>query len=254
MSDAIAEARRVLAWLDKEGYPVGSWQHATVTNLLSHVERPVDAEVEKEAAWLETERHPRNYHIAAMLRSLAAERDSYAQSYKESAEIRGHLQAELSRLTAPVTGDRAELVKRLREQKQDGVFALGLKAADMLEADARREVALAEALAALRADGWSVAVHNDYRLNGEPHTFWLFTHPNGTWLKGEGRTDEEAVTAILAKLSAERVGGIESAAERIYRVMYDGNLPWHLATGDDQDTCREYARAALAGRPDGGER
>jgi len=39
MSDAADEARQLLAWLDKEGYPVGSWQHATVTNLLSHVER-----------------------------------------------------------------------------------------------------------------------------------------------------------------------------------------------------------------------
>jgi hypothetical protein len=172
----------------------------------------------------------------------------------ELIEALNNLLSHAERLTAPVTGDRAELVRDLRNMDLAGLDDQTRKAADMLEADARREVALAEALAALRADGWSVAVHNDYRLNGEPHTFWLFTHPNGTWLKGEGRTDEEAVTAILAKLSAERVGGIESAAERIYRVMYDGNLPWHLATGDDQDTCREYARAALAGRPDGGER
>lgn len=50
----------------------------------------------------------------------------------------------------------------------------------------------------LRAAGWSVAVHNDYRLNGEPHTFWLFTHPNGRWIKGEGRTDDEAITQAAA--------------------------------------------------------
>lgn len=31
----------------------------------------------------------------------------------------------------------------------------------------------------LRAKGWSVAVHNDYRLGGKRMTFWLFTHPSG---------------------------------------------------------------------------
>lgn len=48
-------------------------------------------------------------------------------------------------------------------------------------------------LAVLRGAGWSVAVHNDYRLNGEAMTFWLFTHGNGRWIKGEGRTDDEAL-------------------------------------------------------------
>lgn len=49
------------------------------------------------------------------------------------------------------------------------------------------------ALARLRAAGWSVAVHNDYRLNGVPATFWLFTHPNGRWIKGEGESDDAAL-------------------------------------------------------------
>lgn len=35
--------------------------------------------------------------------------------------------------------------------------------------------ALSEALAAIRALGWAVGVHNDYRLDGRSHTFWLFT-------------------------------------------------------------------------------
>lgn len=56
---------------------------------------------------------------------------------------------------------------------------------------------MADDLATLRAAGWSVAVHNDYRLYGEPHTFWLFTHPDGRWLKGEGRTDEDAIRAAV---------------------------------------------------------
>ena len=55
----------------------------------------------------------------------------------------------------------------------------------------------------LRAEGWMVAVHNDYRLNGELHTFWLFTHPDGRWIKGEGRTDSDALRAAIA--AAERL-------------------------------------------------
>lgn len=66
-----------------------------------------------------------------------------------------------------------------------------------VEADDR----LAVAVERLRADGWSVAVHNDYRLNGEAHTFWLWTHPNGRWIKGEGGTDEEALSQCLAALA-----------------------------------------------------
>jgi hypothetical protein len=56
----------------------------------------------------------------------------------------------------------------------------------------------------LRAQGWSVAVHNDYRLNGEPHTFWLFTK-DGRAVKGEGRTDADALNAIRAALASPSV-------------------------------------------------
>lgn len=45
----------------------------------------------------------------------------------------------------------------------------------------------------LRAEGWSVAVHNDYRVGNVRQTFWLLTHPSGRWVKGEGLTDEEAL-------------------------------------------------------------
>jgi hypothetical protein len=47
----------------------------------------------------------------------------------------------------------------------------------------------------LRAAGWAVAVHNDYRLNGEAHTFWLFTK-DGRAVKGEGKTDAEALAQV----------------------------------------------------------
>lgn len=49
-------------------------------------------------------------------------------------------------------------------------------------------------LANLRRTGWTVAVHNDFRLNGKPHTFWLFTHEaTRKYAKGEGTTDQEAL-------------------------------------------------------------
>jgi hypothetical protein len=50
-----------------------------------------------------------------------------------------------------------------------------------------------EILARLRAAGWMVAVHNDYTLRGRRWTFWLFTHPLGVWVKGEGRNDANAL-------------------------------------------------------------
>ncbi len=56
-----------------------------------------------------------------------------------------------------------------------------------------------EALKALRNDGWSVAVHNDYQQDGEPFTFWLLTHPDGHYVKGEGRTDTEALDHCFAQ-------------------------------------------------------
>ena len=58
----------------------------------------------------------------------------------------------------------------------------------------------------LRAQGWAVAVHNDYRQDGQRHTFWLFTHPDGCWVKGEGRTDAEALAQVRAQVRAI-VGG-----------------------------------------------
>ncbi len=54
----------------------------------------------------------------------------------------------------------------------------------------------------LRAQGWAVAVHNDYRQDGAARTFWLLTHASGRWVKGEGRTDAEALDQIRAALAA----------------------------------------------------
>lgn len=52
----------------------------------------------------------------------------------------------------------------------------------------------------LRANGWIVAVHNDYRQSGKQRTFWLMTHADGTYVKGEGDTDMEALRFIEEKV------------------------------------------------------
>lgn len=51
----------------------------------------------------------------------------------------------------------------------------------------------------IRAEGWAVAVHNDYRLRGEFYTFWLFTKDDRA-IKGEGKTDAEALDIIRRQI------------------------------------------------------
>ena len=53
----------------------------------------------------------------------------------------------------------------------------------------------------LRAQGWAVAIHNDYRLGGEFKTFWLFTCSNGKWVKGEGSTDDQALEEVWRQVT-----------------------------------------------------
>jgi hypothetical protein len=55
----------------------------------------------------------------------------------------------------------------------------------------------------IRALGWGVAIHNDYRLNGEQFTFWLFTKGDHC-IKGEGRTDVDALNQIRDALTTPR--------------------------------------------------
>lgn len=79
---------------------------------------------------------------------------------------------------------------------------------------------LEEMLKTLRGLDWRVAVHNDYRLNGEDYTFWLFTHFSGEWLKGEGRTDIEALKQVLLELQVRSMatdvyGKVAKVIERI---------------------------------------
>ncbi len=59
-----------------------------------------------------------------------------------------------------------------------------------------------EALADLRARGWRVAVHNDYRLDDKWCTFWLLTHESGRGVKGEATSDAEALALARAAIDA----------------------------------------------------
>jgi multidrug efflux pump subunit AcrA (membrane-fusion protein) len=98
-------------------------------------------------------------------------------------------------------------------------------------------------LETLRSQGWRVAVHNDYKLNGDDYTFWLLTHPNGRWIKGEGRSDEDAICVLLdaarASHPAPAVGGevgervpqaVIAAAERVRADASD--TMFHNTTSD----------------------
>ena len=62
-------------------------------------------------------------------------------------------------------------------------------------------------LSLLRSRGWSVAVHNDYRLSGNRYTFWLLTHPSGRWVKGEGETDRMALLECQRQIDRRSLEG-----------------------------------------------
>lgn len=70
------------------------------------------------------------------------------------------------------------------------------------ERDKSRSVS--KTLGRLRKADWAVAVHNDYNLNGKKHTFWLFTHPSGVWIKGEGRSDRRALAEAEKQAESRR--------------------------------------------------
>jgi hypothetical protein len=53
----------------------------------------------------------------------------------------------------------------------------------------------------IRALGWTVACHNDYRQLGEIFTFWLFTR-GSSCVKGEGKTDADALSSVRKALGA----------------------------------------------------
>jgi hypothetical protein len=113
--------------------------------------------------------------------------------------------------------DRAEQAEKERDEMRAAFGSAGLTWDTRVPVQLRERAEQAEAklkaaeesvlddLTLLRVEGWAVAVHNDYRLNGEAHTFWLFTKGDRC-AKGEGNSDREALAAALieaAKQSAD---------------------------------------------------
>jgi len=92
-----------------------------------------------------------------------------------------------------------------------------------------------EALAALRADGWTVAVHNDYKLGGERFTFWMLANEVGWTVKGEGRSDQEAFDEIAAAIA-------------VHGVVYDAAIGWKRRA-DKAEGELAMVDEALARRP-----
>lgn len=90
----------------------------------------------------------------------------------------------------------------LGDSRTADLILRGLESAGFVVSDGASEMAL-DVIARLRAAGWRVAVHNDYRQGGEDWTFWLFTHPDGRWVKGEGRNDFQATTLAMIAAAKE---------------------------------------------------
>ena len=58
-------------------------------------------------------------------------------------------------------------------------------------------------LSELRNMGWMVAVHNDYKIRGVFMTFWLLTHDDGSYVRGEGPTDKAALQSCAEEIEAK---------------------------------------------------
>lgn len=72
---------------------------------------------------------------------------------------------------------------------------------DSLYQSMLRSHALVVNLHEIRKMGWSVAVHNDYYIDGKFFTFWGFSNKD-KWIKGEGQCSAQAVESALIKAKA----------------------------------------------------
>jgi hypothetical protein len=70
----------------------------------------------------------------------------------------------------------------------------------------------------IRAEGWAVAVHNDYRLAGVPHTFWLFTKGDHA-VKGEGKSDSEALSKVRLALYKRQALGAKPSTLTMFGMV-----------------------------------
>lgn len=68
---------------------------------------------------------------------------------------------------------------------------------DVLMTPAREATQMIELLDGLRAKGWDVTVHRDFKIDGKKMTSWLFTHSSGVFVQGEAPTDAEALAICV---------------------------------------------------------
>ncbi len=142
--------------------------------------------------------------ITAALARLADEQARLAPGMTDLMVPPETLGAWLDANPLPVSSpDRERLAQKLDKWAASGIVADSDRTAFAQAAAALRSPAdgWRTTLTILRAAGWFVAVHNDYRLDGKRWTFWLLTHDDGRYVKGEGATDEEALAEAWAKAS-----------------------------------------------------
>lgn len=130
-------------------------------------------------------------------------------------EVHSVLRHAVSLMSEPEsTLELAEFVvkemKRAQEGEKDATYKLYVLATKILGSDATEgdpTYTLEDMLAALdrsspddlRAKGWMVVCHNDYRQNGTLNMFWSFSKGT-TYVCGEGRNDADALNEVRAKV------------------------------------------------------
>jgi len=65
----------------------------------------------------------------------------------------------------------------------------------------------------IREQGWLVACHYDYELEGEFQTFWMFTK-DGKALVGRGTSDGEALEEVRQQLLSLAISELTSEAQK----------------------------------------
>jgi hypothetical protein len=140
------------------------------------------------------------------------------------------------------TNDRTGLIQRVRD--------LIIRDRRTEQDKATTRLAAAEAtvgtLRDLRTQGWSVAVHNDYRLDGLAMTFWLFTHPDGRWVKGEGLLDADALTNCARDALSSAPAPGEDGREGWLKEIIEAWAQRRLRFIPSLDSTDDLARAIIA--------
>lgn len=73
-----------------------------------------------------------------------------------------------------------------------------------------RRLSISTVLNAMREGEWSLAAHADFEQDGKRRVFWLWTHPYGGWIRGEGATDRESLLDCIAVMTKGRAASASS--------------------------------------------